>query len=89
MLTDPGRIRQLVAFANARLEVSQPAVSTMPAPSITATFYKDAHFVGAIGEGPNFFFVSCSHWKGIRNATVAEIVAFETIIGGIAPASLK
>jgi hypothetical protein len=53
----------------------------MPAPSVTAVFYNKADFVGAIGSGTNFFFVSCPSWKGIRNATDAEIADFKRLIG--------
>ena len=53
----------------------------MPAPQITATFYNGTDFVGAIGAGSNFFFVSCPSWKGVREATAAEIGDFERLIG--------
>jgi hypothetical protein len=53
----------------------------MPAPEITAVFYNGADFVGAIGAGSNFFFVSCSNRKGVRGASAAEIVEFKGLIG--------
>jgi len=81
VITDPVRVRDLIAFANARLKVSQPSLSTMPAPQVTAAFYNGTDFVGAIGSGSNFFFVSCSNWKGVREATAVEIGDFERLIG--------
>jgi hypothetical protein len=81
VITDPARIQRLIAFANARQEVLQPSLSTMPAPSVTAVFYDKADFVGAIGSGTNFLFVSCPRWKGTRNASDAEIAAFKQLIG--------
>jgi hypothetical protein len=53
----------------------------MPAPQITAEFYNGIDFVGAIGAGPNFFFVSCVKWQGVREATGAEIGDFKRLIG--------
>jgi hypothetical protein len=79
-ITDPERVRQLIAFANGRRSVSQPSLYTMPAPHLTAAFYDQADFVGAIGAGPNFFFVSCSEWKGVRDATEDEIEDFKRLI---------
>jgi hypothetical protein len=35
ILTDPEQIRQLIVFANARRDVFQPQLYTMPAPRIT------------------------------------------------------
>jgi len=81
VITDAGRVHDLIAFTNARREVFKPSLYTMPAPETTATFYNGADFVGAIGAGSNFFFVSCPGWKGVRNATTAEIADFERLIG--------
>jgi len=81
VITDPVRVRDLIAFANARREVSKPSLSTMPAPQITAAFYNGTDFVGAIGARSNFFFVSCPNWKGVREATAAEIGDFKRLIG--------
>jgi len=81
VITDPERIHQLIAFANARREGSQPSLYTMPAPQLTAAFYDKADFLGAIGAGSNFFFVSCLNWKGSRNATDTEIGDFKRLIG--------
>jgi hypothetical protein len=80
LLTDPQQIRRLMVFANARREVSQPRLYTMPAPRTTATFYRNADFVGSIGEGTNFFFVSSPHWKGTRKAATPEIDEFDQLI---------
>jgi hypothetical protein len=78
VITDPERVRQLIAFANERRRVSQPSLYTMPAPVLTAAFYDQADFLGAIGAGPNFFFVSCSEWRGVRgDATEDEIGDFK------------
>jgi hypothetical protein len=55
----------------------------MPAPLITAAFYDKADFLGSIGAGPNFFFVSCPNWKGIRNATDGEVRDFKRLIGDV------
>jgi hypothetical protein len=52
----------------------------MPAPQVTAGFYNGTDFVGVIGAGSNFFFVSCPNWKGVRKATAAEIGDFERLI---------
>src|SRR5579872_2518086 len=81
VVTDAGRVHDLIAFANSRREVFKPSLYTMPAPQITATFYNGTDFVGAIGAGSNFFFVSCPSWKGVRKATPAEIGNFKRLIG--------
>jgi hypothetical protein len=78
-ITDPEQIRNLVTFTNARRRVAQPTTYTMPMPRITATFYNNADYVGAIGAGPNFFFVSCIDGKGIRAATDTEIKEFKRL----------
>src|SRR4051812_28339723 len=51
LLTDPERIRRLIAFATARRDVYQPGLYTMPAPRRTVSFYRKAGFVASIGEG--------------------------------------
>jgi hypothetical protein len=81
VITDAGRVHDLIAFANARREVSRPSLYTMPAPQITGAFYHGTDFVSAIGAGSNFFFVSCPSWKGVREATPAEIGDFKRLIG--------
>ncbi|MGD1097159.1 MAG: hypothetical protein ABSB35_34875 [Bryobacteraceae bacterium] len=81
IVTDPERIRELTGFANARREASRPQLYTMPAPQMTAAFYDKADFLGSIGTGPNFFFVSCPNWNGVRRATDAEVRDFERLIG--------
>lgn len=53
---------------------------TMPAPQLTAAFYDRADFVGVFGAGPNFFFISCSQWKGVRDATEQEIGDFKSLV---------
>lgn len=83
VITDPERIRELAAFANARRKCSQPMTYTMPAPQVTAVFYDKADFLGAIGAGSNFFFVSCQNWRGIRNATDAELKDFKRLISNV------
>jgi hypothetical protein len=83
VITDPERIRQLTAFANARRKCQQPTTYTMPAPRITATFYNKEEFLSAIGAGPNFFFVACPNWRGIRNAADPELKHFKTLIDDI------
>jgi hypothetical protein len=83
IVTDPERIRHLIVFANARRDVFQPQLYTMPAPRITATFYENAEFVGSIGEGPNFFFASCPHWNGIRKASESEVSQFRRLVGDV------
>jgi hypothetical protein len=80
-IMDQVRVRDLIVFANERREVSRPSLSTMPAPEVTAVFYNGNDSVGAIGAGSNFFFVSCSNWKGVREATAAEIAEFKRLIG--------
>jgi hypothetical protein len=80
IITDPEQVRQLVAFANARRDCSQP-FDTMPAPRLTATFYGTSSFLGSIGAGPNFFFVSCPNGKGIRTASVSEVGDFSRLTG--------
>ena len=81
VIQDPSRVHDLIAFANARRKVSQPSLYAMPAPQVISLFYSGGNSVGAIGAGPNFFFVSCSHWKGVRDATPAEIGEFQRLIG--------
>jgi len=80
VVTDPGWILQLISFANAHREVEQPRFYTMPAPTKTVTFYRGDEFVCSIGEGPNFLFVSCPGWKGIRDAKTPEIQDFNRLI---------
>ena len=80
IITDQEQIRQLTAFANARRKCSQPSTYTMPAPRITATFYKETDFLSAIGVGSNFIFVACPNWRGIRSATDDEINEFKRLI---------
>ena len=53
----------------------------MPAPRVNATFYENADFLGSIGTGPNFFFVSCPNWRGTRSASASEIEDFKQLIG--------
>lgn len=79
-ITDSARIRQLIAFANARRTVFRPSLSTMPAPKLTASFYDNDRFVGTIGAGPGFFFVSCPNSKGIRNAAATEMKEFSRLL---------
>jgi len=79
---DPAKVRPLIAFANARRESSKPW-DTIPAPQITASFYNDETYVCAIAAGPNFFFVSCPEWKGLRRASGAELDQFKTLTGEI------
>lgn len=80
VVTDPGRILQLIAFANTRREVSQPRFYTIPAPTKTVTFYKGDEFVCSIGEGANFFSMACPGWRGIRDAKPPEIQEFDRLI---------
>jgi hypothetical protein len=82
IITDPERIRHLVAFANARRGSSQP-LDTIPAPRVSATFYDGADYLGSIGAGPNFFFVSCPNWRGIRSASDVEIREFRRLAGDL------
>jgi hypothetical protein len=81
VVTDPSRILQLIAFANARREVAQPRFYTMPAPTKTVTFYKGDEFVCSFGEGLNFFSAACPGWRGIRDAKPTEIQEFDGLIG--------
>jgi len=81
VVTEPGRILQLIAFANARREVAQPRFYTMPAPKKTITFYKGDEFVCSLGEGSNFFSEACPGWRGIRDARPSEIRDFDRLIG--------
>jgi hypothetical protein len=83
IVTDPEQIRQLIVFANARREVFQPQLYTMPAPRITATFYENAEFLGSIGEGPNFLSMSCPQWHGIRKASESEVSQFKRLVGDV------
>jgi len=80
VITDQERIRQLIAFTNVRRAVSRPSLYTMPAGTVDATFYENAEFVGTIGAGANFFFLSCTNWKGTRNATATELDDFKRLI---------
>ena len=85
VITDPVRVRDLIAFANARRDVSQAHLYTEPAPQTTAIFYDGNNFIAAFGVGSNFFFVSCSNLKGTRQASAVEISRFETLVasGGL------
>ena len=83
LLTDPEQISQLTAFANARRKCSQPSTYTMPAPQVDAVFYDKAEYLGSIGSGPNFFFVGCQNWRGIRSAKDSELKDFERLTGGM------
>jgi hypothetical protein len=83
VIIDPERIRHLTAFANARRKCSQPTTYTMPAPQTTATFYDKERFVAAIGSGPNFFFIACPNWRGIRKAADPELKDFKRLIGDL------
>jgi len=80
VITDQERIRQLIAFTNARRDVFQPAWTPIPAPTVDAVLYNKDEFVGAIGVGSDFFFLSCTNWKGIRNATATELDDFKRLI---------
>jgi hypothetical protein len=80
VISDPQQIHKLLDFANARREVSQPTLSTMPVPNVSAAFFDKNVFVGSIGSGSNFFFVSCANWKGTRAATLAELTEFQRLI---------
>lgn len=81
VITDSDRIRQLTSFANARLDVARPSLYTMPAPQTNAIFYDKTDFLGSIGAGTNFFFVSCRNEKGVRSASEAELAEFKRLIG--------
>jgi len=81
VVTDPGRILQLIAFANARREVAQPRFYTIPAPTKTVTFYKGDELVCSFGEGSNFFSAACPGWRGIRDAKRSELRDFDRLIG--------
>lgn len=81
VVTEPGRILQLIAFANARREVAQLRFYTMPAPTKTVTFYRGDEFVCSLGEGSNFFSAACPGWRGIRDAKLSEIRDFDRLIG--------
>ena len=80
IITDPIRVHALAVFANSRRESSQPSLYTMPAPQIRAAFYDGDDLLGVIGAGPNFLFVSCANWKGIREASPTEVETFKTLI---------
>lgn len=79
-LTDPQALHQLVAFANARRKAARPW-DTMPSPQMTITFYDNANYVASLGVGPNYFFISCPKWKGIRPASKEEINQFKHLMG--------
>jgi hypothetical protein len=52
----------------------------MPASSMTADFYDGSELVGTFGSGSNFFYVSCTKWKGTRMATAAELAEFQHLL---------
>jgi len=81
VVTEPGRILHLIAFANAHREVAQPRFYTMPAPTKTVSFYKGDEFVCSLGEGSNFFSAACPGWRGIRDAKPSKIRNFDRLIG--------
>ena len=72
-VTDPERIRQLTAFANARRKCSWSGLDVPASPRTEAVFYDKDDFLGAIGSGSNFFSVRCSSWSGTRHATDVEL----------------
>lgn len=80
VITNPAQIRELIDFANAHRKVSRPSLYNLPAPQITAAFYNQNNFVGELGAGPAFLFVSCPDWKGIRAASDKEIGDFEQLV---------
>jgi hypothetical protein len=82
VITDADQIAKLLTFANARREVSQPTLSTMPAPNVSVTFFDEDAFVGSIGSGSNFLFISCANWKGTRTARPEELVQFLNLLSG-------
>jgi hypothetical protein len=72
-ISNPERIKRLANFAKARREVSKSTLATMPAPTMNAALYEGNNFVGSIGTGSNFVFVSCPNWEGTRSASPAEL----------------
>jgi len=79
-ISNPERIKRLVNSANARREVSRSTLATMPAPTMNTALYEGNNFVGSIGTGSNFVFVSCLNWKGTRDASSAELAEFQDLI---------
>jgi hypothetical protein len=79
-ITNSAQIASLQSFANARRECSTP-IDTMPASKMTASFYRDSKFLGALGEGSNFFVVACSKGRGVRPATSSELAGFSKLLG--------
>ena len=82
VITDSKRIDKLVDFANARRDSAQPTLYTMPSSTLDVAFYHKAAFLGLLGSGRNFFFVSCDNWKGIRTASGAELQEFKQLTLG-------
>jgi hypothetical protein len=79
-IIDQKQIQQLVSFANDRRDAFRPSLYTMPAPTTTAAFYDNDDLISVVGSGPNFFFVSCSNWRGIRSAKELELITFQSLI---------
>jgi hypothetical protein len=81
VITNPARLNDLVAFANARRDSVRPGLITMPSGDINVAFYKEGEFLGAIAVGTNFFVVACPGWEGLRKASNAEIHDFKRLVG--------
>jgi hypothetical protein len=81
VIASSAQIASLQSFANARRECSKP-LDTMPAATVTASFYRDSDFLGSMGEGSNFFIVGCSKGRGVRPATSSELVGFSRLLRG-------
>jgi len=47
---------------------------------MNTALYEGNNFVGSIGTGSNFVFVSCLNWKGTRDASSAELAEFQDLI---------
>jgi hypothetical protein len=75
-INDPEQIRKLLAFANARREVSQPILSTMPAPNINVTFFVANGFAGL---GPTSSSLAVLTGKVGRAATPEELAEFHKL----------
>ncbi len=85
-ITDPDRIRKILAFTNARPEGSNARYATPVQAPISAAIYDGSNFVGAFGVGSNFFTLICKEGKGARDATQAEVEEFKRLIAPDAPA---
>jgi hypothetical protein len=81
-ISDPGQIRQLVAFVNARRTGWGSRIDGVPVPERVVNFYEGEKFAGHFGWGRDFFETQRDD-RGFfsREADPEEVKEFQRIIG--------